>query len=146
MSKMYCNYTQDEMNAITDAAKDYGMTPSGFQKYATLLLARQPVTGIQEKSELDIADLIAQMISAIEKKAPGETFVVSTVFLPEIWTQLNRSKKLTIGHALAQYEKTHPEIIRFTGMYIGSTKVYERIALRPVSLFNTASNEPLHEQ
>lgn len=122
-----CNYTPDEMNEISEAAAKYGMTPTGFQKYATLLLARQPVTDEQKRGKTDTAEFISQMIHTIEQKAPGETFVASAVFPPDIWEQLKRNQRLTIAHALAQYAKTHPDIVRFTGRYSFNTKVYERV-------------------
>lgn len=40
-----CSYTPEKMNEISEAAEKYGMTQTGFQKYASLLLARQPVSG-----------------------------------------------------------------------------------------------------
>ena len=141
-----CSYTPEEMNEISEVAAKYGMTPTGFQKYASLLLDRQSVTDKQKRGETDTAELISQMIRTIEQKAPGETFVVSATFPPDIWEQLKRNQRLTIAHALAQYAKTHPDIIRFTGRYSFNTKVYGAGGCVCLRQGSAPSSQPVSEK
>ena len=131
MPKLYCNYTSDEMETIKSTAVSYGLTPSGLQKYALLLLCRQPADGIlpqeEEGSANDIAALASQMIIAITMLRPHEEFVVSSLLEPSVWTALNRSQKLTLSQSLSRYAKSNPTLLRYTGRKIGSTKVYARV-------------------
>ena len=135
MPKIYCNYTTSEMEVINSTAAAYGLTPSGLQKHALLLLCRQPADGIlpqaatdeKQGSDNDIAALVSQMIVAITMLRPHEEFVVSSLLDPSVWTALNRSQKLTLSQSLSRYAKRNPSMLCYTGRKIGSTKVYARV-------------------
>lgn len=124
MARIYTNYSEKEIELIQNTCNEYGMTPSAFQKYCVLLHL-----GIRtdEVDKVDINKLIEMMITSLNEKKKGDTFIVSSLLPPEIWSTLNRSQKITLSLQLKSDIEGNPSKFQVNDVLHNNVKQYIRI-------------------
>lgn len=127
MSKRIYSY-YDETTEYPDlerAAKEMGMTVSSFQKYAVLLLVYKEES--RRASKVTLQQLIANMKKALKKLSSGEVFVISSLFEPEIWTNLSASEKRTLAYVLKEIVVDNPSMYKVVARIPGKINQYKKI-------------------
>lgn len=120
MPRIYSTYTEEELDEITKASKEYGMTPSIFQKYCVLLRLGYNSAEL----EVDLDALKNAMKESLLSKQPGDTFIVSSLIAPEIWSKLNKSQKITLSLFLKEYIELHREKFEVSKVLHNKIKQY----------------------
>ena len=124
MPRIYSTYTEEELDEITKASKEYGMTPSIFQKHCVLLRLGYNSAEL----EVDLNALKNAMKESLLSKQPGDTFIVSSLIAPEIWSKLNRSQKITLSLFLKEYIELHRE--KFEVLKVLHNKIKQYICIK----------------
>lgn len=120
MPRIYSTYTEEELDEITKASKEYGTTPSTFQKYCVLLRLGHNLAEL----EVDLDALKNAMKESLLSKRPGDTFIVSSLISPEIWSKLSRSQKIILSLYLKQYIELHQEKVEVSKVLHNKIKQY----------------------
>ena len=122
--RIYSNYTDSEKNAITAEASSIGMTPSSFQKYCTMLYVNRDPNS--RSNVLSIPSLIKEMMTALSNLDKGTTFICSSLFAPEIWSNLSPSEKRTLAFKL-RHEVDNSSEYQIIGNKRGKINQYKKI-------------------
>lgn len=127
MSKRVYSYYDDstEFVDLEKAAKERGMTISSFQKFATLLLLYKDES--KRTSTASIPQLLATMQTALDDLPCGQTFVTSSLFEPEVWTNLSASDKRTLAGRLKKIIDDNKPSYRLVSRIPGKINQYEKI-------------------
>ena len=91
--RIYSNYSDDDFKAIELQANEIGMTISSFQKYCVMLYIKSDLP--TRNNTLSLPTLISDMMTELSKLKSGDTFIISSLFLPEVWSNLSTSEKRT---------------------------------------------------
>ncbi len=120
MSRIYSNYTDEERELIDAAAMKAGMTVSAYCKAAVMekLAGKTP-----NSSEM----LMNTMQKKLKKLKPGEVFIVSDLYIEEIWSKLTRSEKNTISKQLAKNVRENPDRYIINAVLPGKITQYRKI-------------------
>ena len=101
---------------LQQESEKMGFSLSAYQKYRTLL-------SLKDANTFDIADLIARMKETLAQKKEGDVFIVSSL-LPEEWTSLTRSQKISLSKALKKNVTEHPEKYKINEVLPGKVNQY----------------------
>jgi len=104
--RIYSNYSDDDFKAIELQANEIGMTISSFQKYCVMLYIKSDLP--TRNNTLSLPTLISDMMTELSKLKSGDTFIISSLFLPEVWSNLSTSEKRTLSSRLSSYVKANP--------------------------------------
>ena len=116
MPRIYSNYSEEELLLLQQESEMMGFSLSAYQKYRTLL-------SLKDTNTFDIADLIARMKETLAQKKEGDVFIVSSL-LPEEWTSLTRSQKISLSKALKKNVTEHPEKYKINEVLPGKVNQY----------------------
>lgn len=115
MKQINCTFSQEEYELIKEKAEQISKSPTGYVKYAALLLAHANNT--ERKCDLESQDLVKQMHEALDNLKPdpdGEhPFIVSSLFDESIWTVLPSSKKGEMAFKLKKFVTLHSNQYKF---------------------------------
>lgn len=117
MSRIYSNYSQSDYDIVIDLAKELGFSPSAFQHYCVMLYADK------RGNTTPLASLKSKMLSNIQQKISGETFIVSSL-VPDEWPSLSRSDKMFLAKQLSHHVKTNPAFYEPHSIANGKTTIY----------------------
>lgn len=124
-SRVYSYYdTKTEIPLLEKAASSMGMTVSAFQKYATLLLIERDQS--VRVSMVSIQQLLADMQNALDKLSSGKIFVTSSLFAPEVWTNLSASEKRTLSYSLKKKVDENPSKYSLLKRIPGKINQYQK--------------------
>ncbi len=122
-----CSYydKQSELPLITQMASELGLSLNQFQRYAVLLLVKKDPTS--RNNALSMASLLATMNTSLANMAPGSKFIVSSLFDPDVWTNLSRREKREISGALKDRVDSDPNFKLAKKVQRGKINQYEKI-------------------
>lgn len=127
MSKRVYSYYDDatEYVDLEKAAKERGMTISSFQKFAVLLLLYKDES--KRTSTASIPQLLSDMQVALDDLPSGKPFVTSSLFEPEVWTNLSASDKRTLAFSLKKIVDDNKDLYRLVSRIPGKINQYEKL-------------------
>ena len=121
MGRIYSSYTEAEFENIQEKSKEYGMTPSAFQKYCVLLHLGYKA---EEFKSINLQALKDMMCENLNAKRHDDTFIVSALLPPEIWSTLNRSQKITLSLYLKELIDSQPDKFEVADVLHNNVKQY----------------------
>ncbi|MBP3856766.1 MAG: DUF1413 domain-containing protein [Ruminiclostridium sp.] len=122
--RIYSNYSNSEVASIKKEADEINMSLSGFQKYCVELYVKSDPA--MRKNTIPIFNLKKILTQSLLDIKPGTTFIVSSLFKPEVWSNLSRSEKRILADDLTKYVDSHPEFIVVKRIR-GTIKQYKKI-------------------
>ena len=102
MSRIYSNYDNADYSDIMVMAKSLGFSASAFQKYCV-------------------------MTALNSMKRNSAPFIVSSLFDPQVWSNLSSSDKHTLAIQLSNYIKNHPNEYRIYSIKRGEPNRYQKV-------------------
>ncbi len=115
--RIYSNYATSDFDIVTELAKELGFTPSAFQHYCVMLYADH------RGNASPLSSLTTQMLSNLNTIKSDDTFIVSSL-IPEEWTRLSRSEKMTLAKQLSHHVKSNPNSFAPYKIAEGKTTIY----------------------
>jgi hypothetical protein len=123
--RIYSNYSQSEFSEAEKEAKELGMTLSSFQKYCLMLYVKRDEN--TRNNALSLPQLIAIMKTALNSLKSGDAFIISSLFSPDVWTNLSASDKRTLGNNLKSFVKANPKSYSIASQKRGRINLYKKI-------------------
>ena len=124
-NRAYSYYDDQQFIDLGEAAKARGMTISSFQKFATLLLVYKDES--KRNSTASIPQLLVDMQTALDDLPSGQVFVTSSLFDPEVWTNLSASDKRTLSCSLKKIIDDNKSSYRLISRIPGKINQYEKM-------------------
>lgn len=123
--RIYSNYSNSEIASIKNEAEEIGMSLSGFQKYCVeLFIKSDPAT---RKNMTPIMNLKTDLQNSLREMKSGTTFIISSLFKPEVWANLSRSDKMVLSLELSKFVTSHPKEYIVVKRIRGTIKQYKKI-------------------
>ncbi len=121
--RIYSSYSEAEFEKVREKGMAYGMSPTMFQRYCVLLHLGYKA---DEFKNINLQELKDMMEANLYAKKPNETFIVSALLPPEIWSSLNRSQKITLSLYLKELIDSEPEKFEVAAVLHNKIKQYRR--------------------
>lgn len=138
MKRIYSNYSGDDYGMVCKLAAELGFSLSSFQHYCVMLYADS------RGNTTPINNLMSEMFSNLQKIEVGKTFIVSAL-LPDMWSTLMRSEKMTLAKQLAIRVRNDPSFSTYKTAK-GKTTVYiKNIKLIEWNINKRSTNTPCKE-
>ena len=126
MSRIYSNYGNADYSDIMVMAKSLGFSASAFQKYCVMLYLKHNIKN--RKNSTSLSQLTADMMTALNSmKRNSAPFIVSSLFDPQVWSNLSSSDKHTLAIQLSNYIKNHPNEYRIYSIKRGEPNRYQKV-------------------
>lgn len=125
MPRIYSNYDPSDLEAIQAMAASLGFTLSSFQKYCVMLYLNREES--VRSNLVSMPGLIAAMKITLQQLEPDSVFMISSLFSPEIWSNLSASDKRTLAHQLSAFVDQHPDAFTVHRHVRGSVKLYRKL-------------------
>ena len=110
MNQLNLHFTSDDFNRLCQAADLTGFTPNQLAKsWVLLTLNTIDMPKPQNLSVPSHATLQKTMMTVLNDRHSGETFIVSALFDPEVWASLDISSKSTLARYLKKFVDQHPD-------------------------------------
>ena len=107
MPRIYSNYDPKEYEEVKAKAESMGFSASSFQKYCVMLYLRKDTSA--RNNSLSLVQLSADMMNALNGLPHNsKPFIVSSLFRPEVWSELSSSIKHTLANQLAKFVRENP--------------------------------------
>lgn len=118
MKRIYSNYTDKDYEIVRKRAEELGFSLSSFQHYCVMLYTDS------RGNTTPISNLMSEMYSNLKKIEAGKTFIVSAL-LPEVWSTLTRSEKMTLAKQLTKRERNDSSFSKYKSVR-GKATVYKK--------------------
>lgn len=110
MNQVNLHFSSSDFERLCKAAELTGFTPNQLAKsWVLLTLNTIDMPKPQNLIVTSHAALHKTMMTALNDRHSGETFIVSSLFDPEVWASLDISSKSTLSQDLKKFVVQNPD-------------------------------------
>lgn len=120
LKRIVVTLSEQDFDAVAQQSDELGMSPSGLAKYRLL-------EGLGRSEQIPLPEPFQKMDSALGALEAGQTFIISGLFSPDYWRDLDLSSKRSLAKRLARIARDKSGPIEPTGETLPDrTKIYRK--------------------